>query len=234
MAQFSVSGIRPNSCALVEPTRILTEEYGVVVGHMLVDAASCSGSVLMVNPNAEVVALPSFTCIGKLVPVAAISVALADPGSPKYLEEIVTGSHPSLGDASRQLLRDLLFRYRHVFPAPGEQVTGWTTSVQYAIITMDARPVRSGPRRLAPAGLRKEQTCVQEMLHEGQIEPSDSPWASPVVLVTKKDGSTCFCVDYRRLNALTTKDAYPLPRIDDLLRLLGNQQWFSTMDLASG
>ena len=52
--------------------------------------------------------------------------------------------------------------------------------------------------------------------------------------MTKKDGSTSFCVDYRWLNALTTKDAYSLPRIDDLLRLLGNQQWFSTMDFASG
>ena len=72
------------------------------------------------------------------------------------------------------------------------------------------------------------------MLLGGQIEPSDSPWASPVVLVTNKDGSTRFCVDYRRLNSLTVKDAYPPPRIDDSLRLLGNQQWFSTMDLASG
>ena len=88
-------------------------------------------------------------------------------------------------------------------------------SVQHDIITKDARPVRCSPRRLAPAGLRKEQTCVQEMLHRGQIEPSDSPWASPVVLVMKKDGTTRFCVDYRRLNALTAKDAYPLPRIDD-------------------
>ena len=179
---------------------------------------------------------PRPTLIGKLVPVAVISVVMEDTGLPQdrpaaqleYLEEIVGGSHPSLGDAGRQRLRDLIFRYRHVFPAPEEPVTGRTTTVQHDIIATDARPVRCGPRRLAPAGLKKEQTCVQEMLDGGQIEPSDSPWSSPVVLVTKKDGTTRFCVDYRRLNALTTKDAYPLPR------LLGKQQWFSTMDLASG
>ena len=98
-----------------------------------------------------------------------------------------------------QLLRDLLLRYRHVFPAPGEPVTGRTSAVPHDIVTTDARQVRCGPRRLAPAGLRKEQTCVREMLEGGQIEASDSPWASPVVLVTKKDGSTRLCVDYRRL-----------------------------------
>ena len=243
VAPFSLLGVRPGYCALVEPSRTLTEEYGVVVGHTLVDASSRSASVLMVNPNAEEVVLPSFTCVGKLVPVSAISVALADPGLsddghfalPDHLEEIVLGSHPSLGESGRQLLRELLYHHRHAFPAPGEPITGRTTSVQHEILTSDARPVRCGPRRLAPAGLRMEQTCVQEMLLGGQIEPSDSLWASPVVLVTKKDGSTLvagFCVDYRRLTALT--DAYPLPQIDDSLRLLGNQQWFSTMDLASG
>ena len=58
-------------------------------------------------------------------------------------------------------------------------VTGRTTTVQHAIETNDARPVRCGPRRLAPAGLRTEQTCNKEMLEGGQIEPSDNPWASP-------------------------------------------------------
>ena len=74
------------------------------------------------------------------------------------------------------------------------------------------------------AGLQMEQDCVQDMLDGGQIEPSDSPCASPVVLVTKKDGSMRFCVDYRQLNATRVKDAYPLRRMDDSLRLLSRQQ----------
>ena len=98
-----------------------------MVGHTLVDASLGSGSVLIVNPNVEVVVLPGLTLISRLVPVAAISVAIEDTGPPnnrpvalpEYLEEIVKGCHPSLGDAGRQLLRNLLFRYRHVFPAPG-------------------------------------------------------------------------------------------------------------------
>ena len=82
----------------------------------------------------------------------------------------------------------------------------------------------------------KEEECVTDMLTGGQIEPSGSPWSSPVVLVTKKDGGgggTRLCVDYRRLNDVTVKDAYPLPRIDDTLDMLASKQWFSTLDLAS-
>ena len=242
VAEFSITGDEVGSCALIDPNWGLTEEFGVMVGHTLVDATSPSANVLLINLGDDEVVLPLHSNVGTLVPVMSVSVArpvdavpeLGTGELPGYLEDIIQGSHPSLGDSGRQLLRELLHKYEHVFPAPGEPVTGRTKSVQHEIETNEARPVRCGPRRLAPAGLRKEQDCVKEMLSGGQIEPSDSPWASPVVLVTKKDGSTRFCVDYRRLNSLTVKDAYPLPRIDDSLRLLGNQQWFSTMDLASG
>lgn len=75
---------------------------------------------------------------------------------------------------------------------------------------------------------------VKEMLAREVIQPSNSPWASPVVLAQKKDGTYRFCVDYRKLNFVTRKDAYPLPRIDETLEALGGSRWFSTLHLLTG
>ena len=178
VANFSINGGQLGTCALIDPNWDLTEEFGVVVGHTLVDATTSSASVLIINPNVEEVVLPCGSHIGDLVPVLAVSVARSDlqlpikmtTVLPDYLEDIVRGSHASLGDTGRQSLRDLLNQYEHVFPAPGEPVTGRSKSVQHEIETNEAGPVRCGPRRLAPAGLRMEHDCVREMLTGGQID----------------------------------------------------------------
>ena len=72
---------------------------------------------------------------------------------------------------------------------------------------------------------------IQEMLDVGAIRPPNSPWASAVVLVWKKDGKLQFCIDLQNLNARTIKDAYSLPRIDETLDCLNGAEWFSPLDL---
>ena len=72
------------------------------------------------------------------------------------------------------------------------------------------------------------------MAEHNLFEPSYSAWSSPTVLVPKKDGSMRFCIDYRKLNAVTVPDSHPLPRIDDTLSVLGGSKWFSTLDLETG
>ena len=87
--------------------------------------------------------------------------------------------------------------------------------------SIDTGPVRQQARRLPVH--QKQEVCelLDDMLSRGVIEPSHSPWASPIVLVRKKDGSIRFCVDFRKVNDCTHKDAQPLPRIDDSLDALG-------------
>jgi hypothetical protein len=105
---------------------------------------------------------------------------------------------------------------------------GRTSVVKHKIATGSAHPIKQPPSRL-PDVLAKE---VDKQV-KGIITPSSSPWSSPVVLVRKKDGTTRFCVDYRRLNAVTINDSYPLPRIDDSFDHLSGSCWFSTPDLCS-
>ena len=111
---------------------------------------------------------------------------------------------------------------------------GHASLVEHHINTGDHQLIKQLPRRVPHFLKVKVSQHVQEMLDNGVIVPSHSPWGSPIMLVTKKDGTTHFCVDYRKLNAITKMDMYPLPRIDDSLDLLSGCSYFSTLDLASG
>ncbi|CAK1587290.1 unnamed protein product [Parnassius mnemosyne] len=129
--------------------------------------------------------------------------------------------------------KKLLLKHANVLSS-NEADIGKTGLVQHKINTGQELPIRQRPRRLPVAREKEVETMIEGMVKDGVIEPSSSPWCSPVVLVKKKDGSMQFCVDYRRLNDVTKKDSYPLPRIDDTLDMLTGVKWFSTLDLKSG
>ena len=123
--------------------------------------------------------------------------------------------------------------YEDDFVKPGGG-TGRTNLVEHEIDVQGHPPIKQPVRRLPLAKQKAADSEVDKMLQEGVIEPSISPWSSPIVLVVKKDNSIRFCVDFRLVNDVTRKDAYPLPRIDETLDTLGGARWYCTMDLASG
>ena len=151
-------------------------------------------------------------------------------------EQVLKAVHVNPTGLSPQQLSQmqaLLKEYMDIFSLQPSDL-GTTDQMTHSIDTDDHRPIRQPPRRL-PFSLRsKTNELVKEMLDQGIIQPSKSPWASPVVLVEKKDGTVRFCVDYRRLNSVTKMEVFPLPRIDDSLDMLAKSKFFSTLDLASG
>ena len=137
-----------------------------------------------------------------------------------------------LTDKAQEDVARLLTRYSDIF-ATGAQ-TGRTNIATHAINTGASEPIKQRPHRLSAEETQVQREEVLKMLEAGVIVPSNSAWASPVVLVNKKDGSKRFCVDYRALNGVTQKDLYPLPRTEEVLDELGKAQWFSKLDLKSG
>jgi hypothetical protein len=118
---------------------------------------------------------------------------------------------------------------------PAEQPLPPERAVDHAIDTKPGQsPPNKGYIRLGPAQLEELQTQLSELLAKGYIRPSVSPYAAPVFFVKKKEGTQRAVFDYRALNALTVKNRYPLPRIDDLLDQLCGAKFFSKLDLQSG
>ena len=153
---------------------------------------------------------------------------------PEYLDDLYKRSTQHLEGEDKPKVADLLTRFQDVFAKSVDDL-GRTDRVLHQINTGTAAPIRQPPRRL-PLGKREiEKQEISKLLQRGVIEPSQSPWSSPVVLVTKKDGTPRLCIDYRLVNNLViNKDAYPLPRVDECLDSLNGAKWFSCLDLNQG
>lgn len=126
-----------------------------------------------------------------------------------------------------QDLSQLLQQFSDVF----QLLPGWTTVIDHHTETGEALPVRQVPYRVPREQVDRE---LKDMLEHGFIEHSSSDWASPIVVVPKKDKRVCLCVDYRKLNAVSKSDAYPMPQIDGLIDRVGNANYITTLDLTKG
>jgi hypothetical protein len=157
----------------------------------------------------------------------------ATQGPCEQLQGVISDAKPNLDATETQTFVGLIAEFRDVFATSSDDF-GRTDWVRHRIDTGNARPIRQPPRRLPLAKQAEVDNMLDDMKRKGVIEESEGPWSSPVVLVRKKNGDMRFCVDYRKLNDVTKKDCFPLPRIDDTLDTLAGAKWFSTLDLKSG
>lgn len=178
---------------------------------------------------AQVVSLPAgVTELGSAVATVSSQVA-----TPTVLDRIGSLDSSALTEQEQTSVRSLLEKYGSVF-AVNDGDLGCTDLISHDIRLLDDVPVRQRYRRIPPSEYEVVKTHINQLLESQVIRESSSPYASPIVLVRKKDGGLRLCVDYRLLNSKTRKDAFPLPRIEESLDALSGARWFSTIDLASG
>ena len=177
--------------------------------------------------------LPVYEASQKARARACVITAITDPTTdvvdecavPKFGGPV----HTELPTCSRSDLAEIVHNYQHLF-----RTTPGVTSVAHHFIPTTGNPVRIPPRRI-PAHYRAEvERQLQDMLNQGIIEESSSPWMAPAVFVPKKSGDLRLCIDYRELNKKTSKDAYPLPLPDEVQDRLAGSTIFTKLDLHSG
>lgn len=151
---------------------------------------------------------------------------------PDHLKALYEETIQDKTDFETEAIVELLTKHQGVF-STGPHDLGLTHLAEHAIDTGDAAPIKQAPRRTPIAFEGEDQKALENLQKQGAIRPSTSPWASPIVLVRKKDGSVRPCVDYRRLNAVTKKDAFPIPRMEDCLDAVAGAVYFSTVDITS-
>ncbi|CAF1504501.1 unnamed protein product [Adineta ricciae] len=134
--------------------------------------------------------------------------------------------------SQREKLQRILWKYGKLYDLRQPSII--KRLARHAIETGTHPPVYAPPYRVSYKDEQIQKEEIDKLLQQGIIQESKSPWSSPIVLVRKKDGSVRFCIDFRKLNNITTKDAFPLPRIDDIFDHLSKAGYYSAIDFKSG
>ena len=223
--------------ALVSPAfssnHLLGEKFSVA--NSVVSPSDDLVPVCLLNSSDRRVKVPRKTKFAPLSAAAGLEDSVEErvPGTAEHdLRRQMHVVSEELSQAQVDAVRQLVNSNSDVFAQGGE--LGKTSLMEMEIATGQHAPIRHLPRCMAPHRREEVASHVQQLLQQGVIEPSSSPWSSPVVLAGKKDGSTRMCIDLRRLNAARRHDAFPLPRVDDILDALGGAKFFSTLDLCAG
>eukprot|EP00731_Ephydatia_muelleri_P030863 Em0022g377a len=216
-----------------------------MVAHALVCPNNQSVPIRVLNPREQLVVLKKGELIARMELVEqepsginAVDVTSSStrpelsPENKEFLWNMVSEVGDHISSTEKEQLFSVLSAYGDVSSFHDNDV-GHTLATKHRIDTGNAPPVHCPPRRM-PHAQEEVRKLLRDMLEKRVIQPSDSPWSSPIILVKKKDGSVRFCIDYRKVNAITRKDAYPLPRVDDTLDTLAGSRLFTTLDLKNG
>ena len=162
-----------------------------------------------------------------------IKVKTEPQAIPEHLVSLFEKSSEGLAPEEKQKLQNLLLKYKDTF-SKNEWDLGLTNLTEHSIDTGNSAPVKQPPRRVPIAFAAEEKKAIEDLKAKGVIRDSISPWASPIVLVHKKDGGVRPCVDYRKVNELVKPDGFPLPRVQDCIDAVAGSELFSVFDLTSG
>ena len=189
--------------------------------------------ITLLNVNNDKVTVHSRKFVGNLTMVNE-TVSKIDSNENKNQtspqSNIIHGK--DISDNEKAQLRALISKYGDIFASNPRKPTP-VRNMTHRIITNDAQPVRMKPYRIPHAWDKEISDQVQQMLDNGIIRPSSSPWNAPVILVKKKDDSMRFVCDFRGLNDVTKKDSYPLPHIRDVIDKMEGAKFWTTLDAVS-
>ena len=158
----------------------------------------------------------------------------SDPG-PSKLEnsDILRNLNNKLSHlepSQQEELKQLIHEYEHLFP----DIPTRTDKIYHDVIVEDSKPIKQHPYRMTPLKRKYLQDEVKYLLENDFIEPSQSNYSSPCILVPKSNGTYRMCTDYRKVNSVTKTDSFPIPRIDDCIDKVGNSKYVTKFDLLKG